>query len=98
MDRRWIHGCQLFTIEHEKGVNDFMEFVKSRYSDDEQILCPCRGCLNQSRCTIDVVNLRLLLTGMASTYARWIYHGETFEDRVQENANLQDNGVQENAI
>uniref|UniRef100_K4AIS1 DUF4218 domain-containing protein n=1 Tax=Setaria italica TaxID=4555 RepID=K4AIS1_SETIT len=92
MDRRWIHDCQLFTPKHEKGVNDFKEFVKSRYSDEKQILCMYRGCLSQFRCTIDVVSLHLLLTRMASTYTRWIHHGETFEDRVQENANLQDNG------
>uniref|UniRef100_K3YZR0 Transposase-associated domain-containing protein n=1 Tax=Setaria italica TaxID=4555 RepID=K3YZR0_SETIT len=88
MDRRWIHGCQLFTPEHEKGVNDFMKFVKSRYSDNDQILCLCCGC----RISLDV------LIRMASTYTRWIHHGETFEDRIQKNANLQDNGVQENAI
>uniref|UniRef100_K3ZEJ6 Transposase-associated domain-containing protein n=1 Tax=Setaria italica TaxID=4555 RepID=K3ZEJ6_SETIT len=96
MDRRWIHGCQLFTPENEKRVNDFMEFVKSRYSDAEQILCPRRGCLNQSRCPIEEVNMHLLRSGMVSTYTRWIHHEETFEDK--ENAILQEHGLEEIVI
>jgi hypothetical protein len=35
---------------------------------------------------------------MATTYTRWIHHGEALEDMVDDDANVQDNVVQENAI
>jgi hypothetical protein len=35
---------------------------------------------------------------MATTYTRWIHHGEASKDMVGKDANVQENGVQENAI
>jgi hypothetical protein len=42
MDRRWITSYIGFTTDHEKGVKDFLAFLRTRYAEDEEILCPCR--------------------------------------------------------
>jgi len=48
MDRSWINS-RMFSEEHVNGVNEFMTFVSERFNDDEEMLCPCRKCLNQVR-------------------------------------------------
>ena len=75
MDRRWIHGA-LFTPQYICGVRSFMKFVKDRFSESEQILCPCSSCLNTISLEQNEVERHLLLNGMSSTYTRWIDHGE----------------------
>ncbi|CAO2141935.1 unnamed protein product [Urochloa humidicola] len=37
----------MFSKEHMDGVNEFITFVSEIFSDDEEILCPCRQCLNR---------------------------------------------------
>jgi hypothetical protein len=46
MDRSWVHG-RLFSYEHIDGVKEFMNFMQGKFSEDEQILCPCGRFLNQ---------------------------------------------------
>jgi hypothetical protein len=46
MDRRLVNG-RLFTDEYMKGAKEFMHFVRGKFSEDEEILCPCSRCLNQ---------------------------------------------------
>ena len=93
MDRRWITGCTGFTTDHEKGVQDFLAFLRTRYAEDEEILCPCRRCLNNSTGTIERIGVHLLVSGMATTYTRWIHHGEALEDMVDDDANVQDYAI-----
>jgi hypothetical protein len=31
----------LFSREHIDGVKEFMNFIQGKFSEDEQILCPC---------------------------------------------------------
>jgi hypothetical protein len=40
MERSWVHG-RLFSREHIDGVKEFMNFIQGKFSEDEQILCPC---------------------------------------------------------
>jgi hypothetical protein len=40
MDRSWVHG-RFFSREHIDGVKEFMKFIQGKFSEDEQILCPC---------------------------------------------------------
>ena len=93
MDRRWITGCTGFTTDHQKRVQDFLAFLRTRYAEDEEILCPCRRCLNNSTGTIERIGVHLLVSGMATTYTRWIHHGEALEDMVDDDANVQDNAI-----
>ena len=53
-----------------------MEFVQQRFAADASILCPCCSCMNREHQTFGNVEAHLLMYGMASTYDRWIHHGE----------------------
>ena len=85
MDRSWItKGVRKLSSEHIKGVEEFMQCVRRNFAKDDRILCPCSQCLNRK----DVadqgrVQDHLLLNGMASTYDRWIHHGEPMEGGPQ---------------
>jgi hypothetical protein len=46
MDQSWVHG-RFFSCEHIDRVKEFMNFIQGKFSEDEQILCPCGRCLNQ---------------------------------------------------
>jgi hypothetical protein len=37
MDIHWITGCTGFTTDHEKGVQDFLAFLRTRYAEDEEM-------------------------------------------------------------
>ena len=69
MDRSWINS-RMFSREHVDGVNEFMSFVSERFSDDEELLCPCRRCLNRIRRLKGQIEDHLYIHGMASTYSR----------------------------
>jgi hypothetical protein len=83
MDRRWVHG-RLFTDEYMKGVEEFMHFVRGKFSEDEEILCPCSICLNQIYLHQDNVERHILMNGMENTYTKWIHHGENLDIDVIE--------------
>jgi hypothetical protein len=77
MDRSWIRkGVRRLSSEHTKGVEEFMQFVRRSVAEDGHVLCPCRNCLNREQQTLGNVESHLLIYGMASTYDRWIHHGE----------------------
>jgi hypothetical protein len=61
-----------------------MEFVRGRYSPDEQIKCPCRKCLNHKEKSLDDVHEDIELNGMSRCYTRWVHHGEGEEDAEQD--------------
>ncbi|WVZ49373.1 hypothetical protein U9M48_000740, partial [Paspalum notatum var. saurae] len=89
MDRSWIN-TRLFGKAHLDGVNEFMKFVSERFGEDAEILCPCRRCLNRIRTHKGQVEDHLYIYGMASTYSRWIYHGESLDAESNENTSHQD--------
>ena len=93
MDRHWIHGA-LFTPQYICGVLSFMNFVRERFTEDEQILCPCSRCMNHQSLHQNEVERHLLLNGVSSTYSRWINHGEDSDVHVlEEPAVLEDVNV-----
>ena len=92
MDRSWINARQ-FSKAHTDGVSDFMKFVRDRFGENEEILCPCRKCLNRIHRPQGHVEDHLYIYGMASTYNRWIHHGEPFDAGVHENAHHQDEHI-----
>jgi hypothetical protein len=47
MDQSWVH-VRLFSHEHIDGVKEFMNFIQGKFSEDEEILCPCGRCLNKN--------------------------------------------------
>ncbi|XP_066376106.1 uncharacterized protein [Miscanthus floridulus] len=94
MDRSWIKS-RMSSREHVNGVNEFMTFVSERFSDDEEMFCPCHQCLNRVRRPKGQVQDHLYIHGMATTYTRWVHHGEPSEvvpheidDHVDEHTSL----------
>jgi hypothetical protein len=85
MDRSWIN-TRLFSKRYLAGVDEFMKFVEERFTETEEILCPCRKCLNQLYKNKSQVEDHLYINGMASTYTTWIHHGEPLLNaRLNEN-------------
>ena len=69
-------NCRLFSKEHLDGVTEFMNFVSENLSGNQEILCPCRKCLNRLNEHKGDVEDHLLIYGMSNTYTMWIHHGE----------------------
>ena len=73
---------RLFSSEYIEGVNGFMSFIKEKFSENVEILCPCSRCLNQKYLGQALVKKHILMYGMDSTYSRWIHHGENLNPEV----------------
>jgi hypothetical protein len=77
MDMTWIRkGVRRLSFEHLKGFEEFMQFFCQSVANDSHVLCPCWLCLNHETELLGKVDDHLILYGMASTYDRWIHHGE----------------------
>jgi hypothetical protein len=102
MGRSWIRkGVRRLSSEHTKGVEDFMQFVRRSVPCDADVLCPCCHCLNRENQPLGKVEDHLLLYGMASTYDRWIHHGEALyaepEPDAEAHHHVEDGPQQEDA-
>lgn len=64
-----MHG-NVFTKVYMDGVEEFMSFVKGKFSDNVEILCPCSRCLNQKYLSQALVKKHMLINGMDSSYTR----------------------------
>ncbi|XP_058768899.1 uncharacterized protein LOC131642695 [Vicia villosa] len=62
---------------YKDGVNYFLDiaFTKGKV-EEEEILCPCAVCCNDSWEVRDVVYDHLCSKGFVKGYTEWIYHGE----------------------
>jgi hypothetical protein len=60
-----VHG-NAFTSVYMDGVKDFMSFVKGKFIDNVEILCPCSRCLNQKYLRQALVNKHMLMNDMDS--------------------------------
>lgn len=85
MDRSWINA-RLFSKAHLDGVSEFMKFVSERFGENEEILCPCRTCMDRIHGHRGLVEDHLYIHGMASTYDRWINHGEPSQVEINKSA------------
>lgn len=61
-----------------------MEFIKQRYPESTQILCPCRRCLNKTLHHPAEVHDHIHIFGMSATYTRWAHHGESLGHEIVE--------------
>jgi hypothetical protein len=61
-----------------------MNFIRERFNEAEQILCPCSVCINHQYLHQNDMERQLLLNGMSSTYTRWINRGEASDVHVLE--------------
>ena len=77
---------KLFSPEHIDGVKEFMSFVREKFSDKVEILCPCGRCLNQKYQCQAIVKKHILINGIDSSYTRWIHHGESLNVDITNHA------------
>lgn len=48
-DKRWItKKMRRLSPEHLKGVEGFMQHVRTVFAEGVQILCPCTSCINRN--------------------------------------------------
>ena len=78
-------NTRLFSKAHLDGVTEFMNFVSDNLGDRQEILCPCRKCLNRVHQHKGEVETHLYIYGMTNTYTIWIHHGEALEVGLNEN-------------
>ena len=57
-----------------------MDVVQKNFGENQDILCPCRNCLNLQHQSQSVVEEHVQCAGMSDTYTRWIFHGESSDD------------------
>ncbi|CAI8601252.1 unnamed protein product [Vicia faba] len=62
---------------YKDGVNYFLDIAFTKgMVEEEEILCPCSICCNDSWEVRDVVYDHLYSKGFVKGYTEWIYHGE----------------------
>lgn len=57
-----------------------MDIVRQNFPENQDVLCPCRNCLNLELQSQSVVEEHVQCAGMSNTYTRWIFHGESLSD------------------
>ncbi|CAK8534421.1 unnamed protein product [Lathyrus sativus] len=63
--------------DYKDGVNYFLDIAFTKgMVEEEEILCPCAVCCNDSWEVRDVVHDHLCSKGFLKGYTEWIYHGE----------------------
>ncbi|KAL5142700.1 hypothetical protein HKD37_09G025831 [Glycine soja] len=76
MNRSWIQAPHI-SDEYEKGVEDFLEFVKQHAPVlGGKYFCPCVNCINGRRHSLDDIRSHLICDGFSRSYTNWIWHGE----------------------
>ena len=88
MDRSWIYNSAPFSDPYMSAVQQFMEHVRSRFSADEEIKCPCHRCLNQIQKSQDEAEDDIHINSISRCYTRWIHHGEGDNDVDQDDGTL----------
>jgi hypothetical protein len=83
MDQSWVYG-RLFSPKHIDDVKEFMIFTEGKYSENEEIPCPCDRCLNLKYLCQPLVKKHILTNDMDNSYTRWIHHGERLDVDVIE--------------
>ncbi|KAM0896715.1 hypothetical protein ACQ4PT_023027 [Festuca glaucescens] len=94
-EQNWIVHGKPFTPPCNKGVKEFISFVKDIYDEDRMVLCPCRQCLNHTRIPFGLLHRHLLIQGISNTYTRWIHHGEPLDLVVHGDVDNDNNGGHE---
>lgn len=84
MDKSWIKLKNRRCKEYESGVEKFLEFAYVDKEDDMKISCPCSQCNNFRDQDKGTVMTHLVKNGFRKDYTRWIYHGEAFEDDLDD--------------
>ena len=86
-NRRWMYNridpmTKWFTLEFERGVEEFIAHGSIHSQEERKIRCPCVKCKCQPYLKYDDVRLHLYKKGFMQDYYIWNSHGEglNFDD------------------
>ncbi|XP_019267386.1 PREDICTED: uncharacterized protein LOC109244707 [Nicotiana attenuata] len=79
-DKSWMNLLR-WTDEYIRGVNDFLDKAFERAAQGNEILCPCKKCMNRYWYYRNVVEDHLVVHGFVDGYTKWVFHGEGFSSR-----------------
>ena len=57
-------------------VDSFLDLAFQRASQGQEILCPCKKCLNRNWYHRATVRDHLIVYGFIEGYTEWVFHGE----------------------
>jgi len=67
--------------KYTSGVNDFLDKAFQRASKGNEILCPCKKCINRYWHYRNAVEDHLIVHGFVDGYNKWIFHRERLSSR-----------------
>lgn len=76
MDKSWMNLRDRLCKEYVNGIRTFIQVAKNHVNKDGKSRCPCRDCQNAFWKSINDIEIHLYRFGIATTYQRWIFHGE----------------------
>ncbi|XP_016450659.1 uncharacterized protein LOC107775446 [Nicotiana tabacum] len=79
-DKSWMNLLR-WTDEYIRGVNNFLDKAFERAAQENEILCPCKKCMNRYWYYRNVVEDHLVVHGFVDSYTKWVFHGEGFSSR-----------------
>ncbi|XP_075074545.1 uncharacterized protein LOC142162131 [Nicotiana tabacum] len=79
-DKIWVNLLR-WTNEYIGGVNNFLDKAFERAAQGNEILCPCKKCINLYWHYRNVVEDHLVVHGFVDGYTKWVFHGEDFSSR-----------------
>ncbi|XP_039134244.1 uncharacterized protein LOC120271636 [Dioscorea cayenensis subsp. rotundata] len=62
--------------EYISGVDGFLDMAFQRTAQGQEILCPCKKCLNRNWYYRATVREHLIVYGFLEGYTEWVFHGE----------------------
>nr|XP_009765328.1 PREDICTED: uncharacterized protein LOC104216887 [Nicotiana sylvestris] len=90
-DKSWMNLLR-WTDEYIRGVNDFLDKAFERAAQGNEILCPCKKCMNRYWYYRNVVEDHLVVHGFVDGYTKWVFHGEGFSSRNTPHSSNDDEG------
>ncbi|KAL5565480.1 hypothetical protein UlMin_028644 [Ulmus minor] len=75
MDCIWTTKPRI-SLEYQRGVDKFLEYVAQNAGVGNRIYCPCLRCGNKSLHHVTDVKGHLYFNGINSSYQKWIWHGK----------------------
>lgn len=64
------------TEEYLQGLARFLGYAFAKSSVENNVLCPCKNCVNSYWREERIVREHLVCEGFAEGYSQWIFHGE----------------------
>ena len=82
-----------FEDQYMNGVDYFLDKAFERAAIGKEILCPCKNCCNRYWEKRDNVREHLIVDGFMKGYSEWVFHGEGYTSRINEEHIFNDGGL-----